>query len=639
MNTTIGQLLINNTLPPDMRDYDRVLDKKGINRLLSEVATKHPEQYREVSKNLADVGWQVAQETGGYSLGLQHLTKSRYARKMGQQMQTQIDQLLDDDSLDDKKRDAAIVKLAGSKLKEQQDQVYEESLAEKNPLALQILSGARGSKMNLASLRGSDLLYVDHRDRPIPVPILRSYSEGLTPAEYFSSTYGARKGVYDLKNATRRAGYFSKQLSQVSHRLVVEGLDKSPTPDDENRGLPVDTEDKDNEGALLARTTGPYKRNTPLTPQILRHLSQTGVKRILVRSPLLGGSVRGGVYSRDVGVREHGTLPGIGELPGLAAAQSLSEPITQSQLQSKHVGGVSGGGQAVSGFDWINSLVNVPKHVEGGATHAENDGTVGRIDDAPAGGRHVFIDGKKHYTAADSDLLVGVGDQVEAGDAISHGVPSPAKVVEHKGIGEGRRYFVKSFKEAMGQAGISVNRRNVELLSRGLINHVRLTDEMGDYVSGDVVPYSTMEHLYQPREDAKTSSPEMAHGKYLEKPVLHYTIGTPIKKSVIKELNDFGIKEIVTHEAPPPFKAEMIRGTASLSYDPDWMTQMYGSGLKGNLLEATHRGAISDESGSSFVPSLAKSVGFGRSGIVHKPEPGYRAKGFDPVVPSVQEQP
>ena len=214
-------------------------------------------------------------------------------------------------------------------------------------------------------------------------------------------------------------------------------------------------------------------------------------------------------------------------------------------------------------------------------------------------------------------------------------LPNPAKIVEHKGIGEGRRYFTEAFRDATASAGIPAHRRNIELLARGLINHVRLTDEVGDHVPEDVVPYSTLERNYQPREGTRRLPPSQAKGKYLEEPVLHHTIGTPLRPRMIKELEDFGVKEVSVHDNPPPFQAEMVRGMANLGADEDWMTSMYGSGLKASLLRHTQRGATSDTRGSSFVPSIAQSVDFGRDpqAVTHQPEPGYRVEGFDPVVP------
>jgi hypothetical protein len=321
-----------------------------------------------------------------------------------------------------------------------------------------------------------------------------------------------------------------------------------------------------------------------------------------------------------VGVREFNRLPVTGENPGLAAAQALSEPISQAQLSTKHSGGVAGDAKIATGFDYINQLVQVPKTFKGGAAHAEHDGTVDSIEPSPAGGFNVFINGKPHYVANGYEVTVKPGDKIEAGDIISDGEPNPALITKHKGIGEGRRYFIKAFVNAMRNSGAKSNRRNVELLSRGLINHVRLSEEYGDYAPDDVIPYSTLEHSYRPREGSLSLLPKAAVGKYLERPYLHYTIGTRIKPSMLKDFDEFGINNVQVHNDPAPFEPEMVRGMANLHHDPDFMTRMFGSGLKGSLLDAVHRGGHSDETGTSFVASRARAVDFGRVGLVKAPK-------------------
>ena len=630
-SATVGQILVNETLPSEMRDYDRVLDKKGLRSLMEEIAQKHPEKYREVSFALNQIGRRGAQESGSFSFGLQHLKSSMAALKTRAKIREKLKTIFSNSKLSQEQISDAIVRAVGTEMQPQQKAIYEEALKGKNPLALQVASGTRGKVMNLASLLGSDLLYADHRDRPLPIPVLRSYSEGLSPAEYWAGTYGARKGIMATKFATQEAGFLSKQLNQVAHRLMVTADDY----EDEGqrrilRGVPVKLEDSDNEGALLAVDTGPYKKNTVITPKIRKHLQRLGKKKILIRSPMVGGSAAGGVYAKDVGVREKGTLPGKGEQVGLQAAQALSEPLSQAQLSAKHSGGVAGEEQAVGGFKYINQLIQVPKRFRGGAAHSTQDGTVQRVEEAPAGGVYVTIDEKPHYVAEGYEVKVKKGDKVEAGDVISEGFPNPALITQYKGVGEGRRYFVETYRDAMKGAGISAHRRNIELLSRGLINHVRLTDEYGDNVPDDVIPYSTLEHKWKPREGAQVLKPKKAVGKYLEKPVLHYTIGTKIRPSMVKELEEFNVGDVNVHENPPPFQPEMIRGMYSMQHDPDWMTRMYGSGLKKSFLSGVHRGAVSEERGTSFVPSISRSVDFGRvpGGLVKAPEEGQDARTY-----------
>ena len=628
--STVGKLMIEDALPEEMRGRNITFDKKNMSTLLKELADKHPDKYVDVTKKLSDIGRQVATETGGYSIGLSHLKQAAGTKKTINEIRQKLTGFLADTRLNDKQRNESIIRSVGGYQQSLMDDVYKEGLAAKNPIAMQIMSGSRGNKMNLSSLLGSDLLYEDHRGDIIPVPVLKSYSQGLTPAEYWAGTYGARKSIISTKFATADAGFFGKQLNQVTHRLSVVDQD-DPRQDLAVRGLPVDTDDMDNEGALLAQDFGGYKRNTVLTPKILKDLKARDFSRILVRSPMTGGSPDGGVYARDVGVRERGTLPGRGEMVGMTAAQAIAEPISQGQLSAKHSGGVAGQEKTVGGFQYINQLIQVPKTFKGGAAHTTVDGRVQKIEDAPAGGKYVFINDKPQYVGSGFDLKVKLGDDVEAGDIISDGMPNPSIITEHKGIGEGRKYFVKAFRDSMGSMGLRSHRRNIELIGRGLIDHVRMTEEYGDHVPDDVIPYSTLEHGYKPREGFQTIEPSRALNKYLEKPVLHYSIGTKVRPGMLKDMQYFGVKDITVHDKPAPFQPEMVRAMYNLHHDPDWMTRMYGSGLKSSLLDATHRGSTSSATGTSFVPGLAKSVDFGRVGQVRQSEPGLKPDLNTPV--------
>jgi DNA-directed RNA polymerase subunit beta' len=617
LRTTIGSLLIDEALPSDMRGQHRVLDKKGVLALLKEVAETRPHDYREISKKLADVGHDAAFTTGGYSFGPESLRPSLAARKMRLHLGRELDQIYASPGLSDQARDEAILKTVGKYQAKLADEVYEEALAVNNPLARMVKSGTRGNKYNLNSLIGADLLYADHKGNPIPIPVLRSYSQGLTPMEYFAGAFGARKGTIDVKQATADAGFLGKQLVQAAHRLITTAHDSDEDYDVSHpRGLPVDTEHPGNIGAFLAHPTAGYARNTELTGRVLKDLRNKGHAQILVRSPLVGGPRDGGVYSRDVGRREKGGLAPIGDYVGNAAAQAISEPINQGQLGSKHSGGIVGaaGAAAVSGFKYINQMVNVPQKATTWATHAQHDGRVANVAEAPQGGHYIYIDGHKHYVFPGQKPTVKAGDMVEAGDPLSNGIGNPSQIVKHKGIGEGRRYFTHAFGDVLKESSTEADRRNIEILTRGLINHVRLTDEMGDYVPDDIVPYQTLEHDWEPRPGTALVSPTEASGKYLERPVLHYTIGTKIRPSVVKQLQQFGVQKIHAHPEPPPFEPEMVRAMAIGSHDTEWLPRMMSSYQSRSVLEAARRGNTSDELGTSYAAAIPSGTSFGLEG-------------------------
>jgi hypothetical protein len=616
LKTTLGQLMINETLPDDMRDYERVLDKKNMGALATDLAKRYPDKYREVMKKIHDVSRDVGYTTGGLSMGLKDIRPTFASQHAQVKVRKELRQIMADTNLSDKERELKILKLAAETQQKLVEDVFNEARDANNPLAHQVLSGATGNKFQLNSLIGADLQYVDHNDNPIALPVTHSYSRGLTPAEYFAASFGTRKGVIDLKTATADAGFYSKQLTQTAHRLLVtadDDDDEERLATSHNRGLPSDVDDPDNEGAFLSRPVGPYKRNTVLTPKILKDIKEMGVKDILVRSPLVGGPDDGGVYAKDVGYREKNGVPPVGDYVGIAAAQALSEPLTQSMISSKHSGGV-GGAAAIGGFKAINALVQVPKRYPDGATHSQREGRVQEIKPAAQGGFYVTVDGEDHYVPADRQVTVKKNDALEAGDVLSDGMPNPAEIVRHKGVGEGRKYFVQAMRQVLGNSGITSHRRNIELVARGLINHVRLNDEYGDYSPDDIVPYSMLERSWKPRSGAIAAAPTTLTNHYLEEPVLHYSIGTKITKSVADNLKKYGINNIQAHKEPPPFEAEMVRGMANISNDPDWMTRMLGSYQERGFLNSVHRGRGSDTSGSSYVPALARGEQFGVSG-------------------------
>lgn len=616
LKTTLGQLIINEALPPDLRDYERVLSKKNMSALATQLAEKHPEKYRGVMKRLHDIAHESAYSTNGLSFGLKDVRPTLAVQHARVKVRQELQRVLSDKTLDDDARRLKILQVAANAQKELVDNVYNEAHGHNNPLAHQVLGSGVGNKFSLNSLIGADLQYVDHRNEPIAIPVLNGYGRGLSPAEYFAGAFGARKGVIDTKTATADAGFYGKQLTQMAHRLLVTADDEEEDREGaEERGFPSDVDDPDNEGSLLSRAVGPYKRNTVLTPKILRDIKEMGHKDILVRSPIVGGPEDGGVFAKDVGYREKGRLPPTGDYVGIAAVQALSEPVSQGQLSSKHSGGVGGAG-SISGFKALNALIQVPKKYPDGASHSQLDGKVHEIRPAPQGGTYVTVGGQDHYVPADRKITIKKGDDLEAGDVLSDGMPNPAEVVKHKGVGEGRRYFVDAMRQVMKNSGMSPHRRNIELLSRGIINHVRLNDEYGAYVPDDVVPYSMLERNWQPRPGAVTGAPNTLTGHYLEKPVLHYSIGTKIGKSVANNLQRYGIKNIQAHKQPPPFEPEMVRGMSNVSNDPDWMTRMLGSYQEKGLMNSVHRGLASNEAGSSYVPALARGETFGTTGAI-----------------------
>jgi len=610
---TVGQLMIDEVLPPALRGRYKALNKKGISEIAEYVARNHPDQYREIFKKLSDLSAEAGFMSGGYSFGPEHMDPGPESTKLREELNQRVHAILSDTSLNAKMRDAKLIQTSLEYMDPLQKTILAEHQAAGNPLALQVVSGAKGKAENLRSLVAGDTLYADANYNPVPYPIQHSFAEGLRPHEYFAGSYGARQSLTLTKLGTADGGYLSKRLNNLSHRLVVSD-DDGPDPHGGIRGLPVDTHDPANEGALLSAPIGGHQRNTILTREVLADLKRKGHDEILIRSPLVGGPADGGVYGKDVGIRERGVIAPKGDYVGLAAAQSLSEPMTQMIIGSKHGGGVAGATKGQQGFPVLDRMFSVPKEYTDGALHAQQEGSVDQIRPAPQGGHYVTINGHEHYARPDAKIKVAVGDKVEAGDMLTDGLPNPAEFVAHKGIGEGRRLFLKHFVETSHDVGFDPDRRNIELVARGLIDHVRVDRELGDHAPGDVVSYQNLESSYEPRPGTQVGRPNHAVGQYLERPALHYTIGTKVTRSVADTMGKYGVDQVHTHASPPDFTPVMIRSQDTLKYDSDWMTQMLGSGLEKNLLTAAARGAVADPKGTSYVTPLAEGLHFGEMG-------------------------
>lgn len=446
-------------------------------------------------------------------------------------------------------------------------------------------------------LRETFDLEVDHPDH------LFVLASGLVVSN--SGSYGARKGSVSTKLGTAQGGFLNKQLVMAVHRSVITQDDCGTTS-----GIRVPASDGDNAGAVLAGGAGDLKPGTILSPKDLKGL---GDAEITVRSPLTCQATEG-ICARCAGSREKGRLPDVGDNIGIPAAQAIGEKVSQGLLSSKHSGGVVGASAPTrGGFKSINQLVQVPESFQGGATLASLDGHVEKITDAPQGGKYVTIGKTEHYVSPDQQVTVKAGQKLEAGDLLSDGVPNPSEITNYKGLGEGRQAFMRAFKDALKASNVSVHRRNLEVLARGLVNHVRITDPDGfeGFLPEDVVTYDEIRRAYRPREGAGLLPPSRAVGQYLEAPAMHYTVGTRVTPSVAKRLADSGVTEVTSHSKPPPFEPIMVRAMESGLRDPNPLTRMQGSYLSKGLLESVHRGRSAKRHDTSFIPALVEGSEFG----------------------------
>ena len=609
MLATPGQLLVNEALPPELRDYSRTLGQDEINALLGQLAREHPDKYREVCWRLVQLGRNAAFDEGS-TITLNDLVPVVDKKPLLDEVKAREQQILFDKRLTQSQKDELIETLYGEATKRLTDETYSNALANNNPFALQAKYKARGNKNQLGAMLTSPGTYTDSSGKIVPIFIGSAYAEGLKPHEYWAAGYGARLGVIGTKLGTQKGGYLSKMMNAAA-------IDQVVTTDDcgTSNGVPVSVDDNDSIGSVLQTAVAGFKPGTVITKPVLDKIRASGEDEIVVRSPITCGC-KDGLCKMCVGIRETGRFPEIGYNAGVNAASALGEQIAQNSLNTKHSGKRSDLGAYV-GFDALKDLSMVPKAYDVKASVATVDGTVSAIEDAPQGGQYVILDDNrdgKIYVPPSLNVSVKPGDKIEAGDAVSSGLLSPADVVAYKGVGEGRRYFTDRFTKVFKDSHYGVNRRNVEILSRALVNNVMVEnpDSEGDALPGDIVRYSAWASGYTPRDGSATVPLDKATGQYLEAPVLHYTIGTRITPSVAKRLKRHGCTDVLVNKTAPGIVPHMVSVVDAPAYSGDWMARLGTSYLKDRLLEDAQHGARSELHSTNPIPSLAKGVELGK---------------------------
>lgn len=283
---------------------------------------------------------------------------------------------------------------------------------------------------------------------------------------------------------------------------------------------------------------------------------------------------------------------------------------------AKHTAGMTTSKRTYSGLGTITQFTQSPEKFKDRAAVAELDGKVENIEDAAQGGQYVTVGGVQHYVPAGHPVEVKVGDTVEAGDFLSEGLGDAEDVVKHKGLGAGRLYYANRLYKILEDSGAKNDRRSIEVLARGALRHVRITDDngYGNYLPDDVVDYNTLQSQYKVPETTRFMKAQDAIGKYLQQPALHYTIGTKITPNVAKDLKENEYDDIYVDDNEPSFKPEMVRLRSASHSNPDWMASLGTSYLTKQLNESSTKGDDTNVfQNADYRPRLAFGKDFGKN--------------------------
>ena len=478
--------------------------------------------------------------------------------------------------MDKDARDKALVGIY-TEATEQIDEATKKQLEKSdNRLAQMVFSGARGKPGQLRQMIAAPMLMQDSTNKTIPVPVTKSYAEGLDIGDYWLAQHGARKGTLQRAQGTRDPGAISKDILNSTMATIITSPDC-----DTHQGLLMDINHKDLHDRY---TAAPYKlkdgtllkAGTLVTPEISARLRNNKVDKVMVRSPLKCAH-GDGICAKCFGLNENGRLHDVGINIGVLAGQALGEPAVQMAMDAFHSGGIASserGAKSVDRFTRLRNLLEMPGRLRDQATLAMASGKITDVKEDEAGGRDVFVNAIRHYVPKNlvSDKIKP-GMEVKRGEKLSEGHVNPHTLLAAtKDIHSVQNHLVKEMQEGLYEKE-GVRRRNVEVAVRAVTNLTKVKDPGNSaHFHGDVLPRTEVEEFNR----------NLPKG---QKPIEH----EPMLK---------GVREIPS------------------LISSNWMARLNYQRLASTIQDAAAEGWKAELHGSHPIPGIAAGSEFG------KPPPG-----------------
>ncbi|MDW8326153.1 MAG: DNA-directed RNA polymerase subunit beta', partial [Anaerolineales bacterium] len=389
LETTVGRVLFNRVLPEEMRFYNDVLDKSGLQKLVGKCyQVVGPERTTDIVDEIKNIGFKYATRSG-VTIAISDLSVPQEKYLIVERVlaeQQELERMYQRGLLTQQELDERVIDM-WSKARDEVAKAVAANLDPAGPLAMMAKSGAtKGGFGPISQLAGMRGLMADPSGRIIPLPIRSNFREGLTTLEYFISTHGARKGLADTALRTADAGYLTRRLVDVAQDQIVTEHDCGT-----EGGIWVRRKDDVAGQSFYERILGRMAasditdiktgelivaRNQMIEESQAQRIASSPIEQVYVRSPLTCATERGLCrlcYGRDLG---RGRLVDIGAAVGIVAAQSIGEPGTQLTLRTFHTGGVAAGGDITTGLPRVEELFESRKKPKGEAIITEIDGVV-----------------------------------------------------------------------------------------------------------------------------------------------------------------------------------------------------------------------------------------------------------------------
>ena len=442
VNTTVGRVLFNEIVPPEIGFQNKLMKKGDLKELVSLIYQQMgPDATVDFVDRMKDIGFRYATQSG-ISISVSDIRVPDAKPALMREADRRIDEMEDQFQMGlvtEHERYQAAINIWTDTTNDIQ-KALSDALDPEGPLSMMSTSGAKGNIAQIRQMAGIRGLMTDPSGRIIDLPIRSSFREGLSVLEYFISTHGARKGLADTALRTADSGYLTRRMIDVAQDLIVM-IDDCVQPGEPLPGIWL--RERAEAGILASlreRIIGRWaaspiadpktgeiivNANDEITEVLADRIIECGVEQIHVRSPLTCQARRGICslcYGRSLAT---GRLVAQGVAVGIIAAQSIGEPGTQLTMRTFHTGGVASSLDITSGLPRVEEIfeARVPK---GQATMSELDGIAQIVRSGDT--RTILITNTESYSEEyevpeDYDLLVEEGAMVDGNEPLAQPPP------------------------------------------------------------------------------------------------------------------------------------------------------------------------------------------------------------------------
>jgi DNA-directed RNA polymerase subunit beta' len=390
IDTTVGRVLFNRILPPEVQFTNEKLDKGGVKDLIADVYELcGQEKTTDVADAIKTMGFEFAMRSGT-TLAVADISIPPERKDILAEAQKQVEVVERDfrrGLLTEQEQNERVIEVWQKTTDLVADAVKKHMDPDGNLSTMASSGATKGGFSTISQLAGMRGLMADPAGRIIPLPIRSNFRQGLTALEYFISTHGARKGLADTALRTADAGYLTRRLVDIAQDIIINEQDcetKDGTwirrsDDVAGQSMAVRLYSRLLAEPVIHPQTGEViaERNDVIDHILARRIAASGVAEVKVRSALtceLQHGICAKCYGLDLG---RGDMVDLGAAVGIVAAQSIGEPGTQLTLRTFHTGGVAAASADITtGLPRVEELFEARKQPKGEAVVAEINGVV-----------------------------------------------------------------------------------------------------------------------------------------------------------------------------------------------------------------------------------------------------------------------